>query len=86
MLPPSPGAPKTEPTRLSPSRVRVFSPKGGNLSWSLPRDWVGKTVKLTTLTPEGAKSGPAATVEGDTLRLSDVPAAMPVILTVPSVH
>jgi hypothetical protein len=81
VLPPTPGAAKTEPTRLSSNRVRVFSLTGGDLSWSLPRSWVGKSIESTTLTPMGAESGPVVKVIGDRLSLSGVPAALPVILT-----
>ena len=86
VLPPTPGASKTEPTRLSSCKVRVFSLKGGDLHWTLPRSWIGKSIESATITPMGVRRGPMVAITDDTLSLSDVPAASPVILSVPSAH
>ena len=86
VLPPTPGASKTEPTRLSPCKVRVFSLKGGDLHWSLPHSWTGKSIESTMITPMGVKRGPMVETTDDSLSLRDVPAASPVILSVASAH
>ena len=77
---PPPGSPKAAPTTLSPSRVRVFAPRGGDLQWILPANWAGKAIHSTAITPSGRTTGPSVTVSGGTLHMSQVPKGTPIVL------
>ena len=79
MMPP-PGSAKSAPTTLSPTRVRVFAPSGGDLQWILPSNWAGKSVKSTAVTPGGRVDGPRVVTSDGTLNMFAVPKATPVIL------
>jgi len=82
VMPPLPTAPKTAPTMLSASRVRVYTTVGGTLVWRLPAHWAGMPINCTTLTEEGPVPGPKLAVHGRNLTMIGVPAFSPVILQV----
>ena len=81
---PAPTSPKTLPTMLSPTKVRVYSTRApsATLVWTLPLSWKGKVITSTALTPTGPVVGPSVAVSGRNLTMLDVPAFTPVILTI----
>ena len=79
---PSGNIPKDGPTSLSATKIRVFSPRGGDEAWLLPLSWAGKTISCRAI-GKGAVA-PTVVVSGRDLLLKAMPAATPVILTVPS--
>lgn len=84
VLPPPRDAPKTAPTTLSQTRIRVFTTgrSGATLEWRLPASWQGKEVKSTTLTETGPVAGPSVSVTGRVLTMLNVPSKTPIILTI----
>lgn len=77
---PPPNASKSAPTTLSSSKIRVFSSKGGDLKWTLPLTWAGKTIVSTAITKEGRTNGPAVYVNGSQLTIASVAKLTPIIL------
>jgi len=84
VLPPPPGPdgvrPKDGPTSLSATKIRVFSPHGGNETWMLPLSWVGKTIHCRAI-GDGAVA-PIVVLSGRKLQLKGMPIQTPVVLTV----
>ena len=81
MLPPPEGAAavKHATLELSMTKIRVYSPVGGDETFALPAPWAGKTVHARAI-GEGVVA-PTVTVSGGVLSLKGLPKASPVVLT-----
>jgi hypothetical protein len=77
VLRPPAGSPKTAPTTLSLTKIYTF---GGDESWTLPLNWVGKSVRARAIGKDAA--APKVVVSGRTLTLTGMQKATPVVLTI----
>ena len=51
------------------------------MTWELPKQWKGKTVRSVTITPEGAVPGPDLRIEGRSIAFEAAP-QRPIKLTI----
>ena len=82
VLPPPEGAAAAKHAKLelSMTKIRVYSPVGGDETFALPAPWVGKTVHARAI-GEGVVAPTVAVSGGVVLSLKGLPKASPVILT-----